>query len=108
MGQGGNSFFTLCGRAGKGEKPFLFRWVIRKKDYIAFGLVKRKKVFAVFAFDGRCRNCQELKVFPVKDIVVGPQAKQKEVIDGIKYFLQCNGYDYLTDKIRPSEIPYRE
>lgn len=53
-------------------------------------------------------NCQELKVFPVKDIVVGPQAKQKEVIDGIKYFLQCNGYDYLTDKIRPSEIPYRE
>lgn len=56
----------------------------------------------------RDRNCQELKVFPVKDIVVGPQAKQKEVIDGIKYFLQCNGYEYLIDKVRPSEIPYRE
>lgn len=53
-------------------------------------------------------NCQELKIFPVKDIIVGPQARQKEVIDGIKYFLQCNGYEYLIDKVRPSEIPYRE
>ena len=69
MGQGGNSFFTLCGRAGKGEKPFLFRWVIRKKDYIAFGLVKRKKVFAVFAFDGRCRIAYTFLRFCVKVII---------------------------------------
>lgn len=51
---------------------------------------------------------KKLENFPVKDIVVGPQAKQKEVIDGIKYFLQCNGYEYLVDKVRASKIPYRE
>lgn len=53
-------------------------------------------------------DCRELEVFPVKDIVIGPQPKQKEVIDGVKMFLQHNGYEYLVDKVRPSEIPYRE
>lgn len=53
-------------------------------------------------------NCRELEVLPIKDIVVGPQVNQKEVIDGVKMFLQHNGYEYLVDKVRPSEIPYRE
>lgn len=53
-------------------------------------------------------NCRELEKFPIKDIIVGPQAKQQELIDGVKYFLQYNGYEYLIDKVRGSEIPYRE
>ena len=70
MGQGGNSFFTLCGRVGKErEDTFLFGWVIRKKDGFAFGLVKRKKVFAVFAFDGRCRKAYTFLRFCVKVII---------------------------------------
>ena len=52
-------------------------------------------------------NCKKIEKFPVKDIIVGPQEKQKEVIDGIKYFLECNEYEYLIDKVRASEIPFR-
>ena len=78
MGQGGNSFFTLCGRVGKErEDPFLFRWVIRKKDGFAFGLVKRKKVFVVFTFDltvklrnklNRCNRYAIILIYICKEV----------------------------------------
>lgn len=53
-------------------------------------------------------DCKDLEIFPISDIVIGPQVNQKEVINGVKMFLKHNGYEYLVDKVRPSEIPYRE
>ncbi|EOS74226.1 hypothetical protein C819_03273, partial [Lachnospiraceae bacterium 10-1] len=29
------------------------------------------------------------------------------VADSVKYFLEKSGYEYLVDKVRISEIPYR-
>lgn len=46
--------------------------------------------------------------FPITDIVVGPNYKQEDMADSIKYFLQHNGYEYLVDKVRLSKVPYRD
>ena len=53
-------------------------------------------------------DCKELDRFPVKEIIVGPQANQREVMDSVKFFLQHSGYEYLVDQVRASEIPYYE
>ena len=44
---------------------------------------------------------------PICDIVVSPSERKDYIADSIKYFLEKNGYDYLTDKVRTSEVPYR-
>ena len=53
-------------------------------------------------------NCRPHKVFPVSDIVIAPGSQQEYVADSVKYFLDKSGYGYLVDKVRLSQIPYRE
>lgn len=52
-------------------------------------------------------NCRPHKVFPISDIVVAPGNRKEFVADSVKYFLEKSGYEYLVDKVRISEIPYR-
>lgn len=52
-------------------------------------------------------NCRPHKVFPISDIVVAPSNQKEYVADSVKYFLEKSGYEYLIDKVRISEIPYR-
>ena len=52
-------------------------------------------------------NCRPHKIFPVSDIIVAPGNRKEYVADSVKYFLEKSGYDYLIDKVRTSEIPYR-
>lgn len=52
-------------------------------------------------------DCRPHKVFPIADIVVAPSSQKEYVADSVKYFLEKSGYEYLVDKVRISEIPYR-
>ena len=52
-------------------------------------------------------NWRPHKFFPVLDIIVAPGNRKEYVADSIKYFLEKSGYDYLIDKVRTSEVPYR-
>lgn len=52
-------------------------------------------------------NCRPHKVLPISDIVVAPSNQKEYVADSVKYFLEKSGYEYLVDKVRVSEIPYR-
>lgn len=52
-------------------------------------------------------NCRPHKVFPIGDIVIAPSSQKEYVADSVKYFLEKSGYEYLVDKVRISEIPYR-
>ena len=52
-------------------------------------------------------NCRPHKFFPVSDIIVAPGNRKEYVADSVKYFLEKSGYDYLIDKVRTSEVPYR-
>lgn len=53
-------------------------------------------------------NCRPHDTFPVSDIVIAPGSQQNYVADSVKYFLDRSGYEYLSDKVRTSQIPYRE
>lgn len=50
---------------------------------------------------------QSHEKLPICDIVVSPSERKDYIADSIKYFLEKNGYDYLIDKVRTSEVPYR-
>lgn len=52
-------------------------------------------------------NCRPHKVFPVTDIVLCPNPNSEFTLKSVKYFLKSQGYDYLTDKVRVSDIPFR-
>lgn len=52
-------------------------------------------------------NCQQLNELPIDDIVIGPQINQNEVKESVTYYLQYNNYEYLIDKVRLSDVPYR-
>lgn len=52
-------------------------------------------------------NCRPHNFFPVSDIIVAPGNRKEYVADSVKYFLEKSGYDYLIDKVRTSEVPYR-
>ncbi len=52
-------------------------------------------------------NCQQLNELPIDDIVIGPQINQNEVKESVTYYLQHNNYEYLIDKVRLSDVPYR-
>lgn len=51
-------------------------------------------------------NCQLLKKWTIKEIVIGPGLKQKDVIECIKCFLKHQGLSDLAEKIVASNIPY--
>ncbi len=44
---------------------------------------------------------------PIKEIVVAPGENKNFAAAGIRYFLEHSGYEYLVDKVRVSDIPYR-
>ena len=52
-------------------------------------------------------NCRPHKLFPVSDIVLCPNPNIDYTMKSVKYFLQTQGYEYLVDKVRASEIPFR-
>lgn len=52
-------------------------------------------------------NCRPHNFFPISDIIVAPSSQREYVADSVKYFLEKSGYEYLVDKVRISEIPYR-
>lgn len=70
----------------------------RKRDGILLPYIKMKILDV---------NCRPHKNFPVTDIVVAPSSQKEYVADSVKYFLEKSGYEYLVDKVRISEIPYR-
>lgn len=53
-------------------------------------------------------NCCPHKKFPIEEIVIAPGHQQVYVADSIRYFLKKKQLGYLADKIRMSEIPYRD
>ena len=52
-------------------------------------------------------NCRPLFELPISDIVVGPSAKQADLLNSIKYFLRESGNSTLEKTLRLSNIPYR-
>ena len=52
-------------------------------------------------------NCRPHDKFPIFDIVIAPSSQAEYVRESIIFFLEKSGYDYLTEKVRISEIPYR-
>jgi len=44
---------------------------------------------------------------PIDDIVISPGPRINYVEKSVRYFLKESGYDYLQDKVRKSNIPYR-
>ena len=52
-------------------------------------------------------NCHPHKEFPVTDIVLCPNPNSEFTMKSVKYFLKREGYDYLADKVRVSDIPFR-
>lgn len=53
-------------------------------------------------------NCCPHKKIPIEEIVIAPGHQQTYVADSIRYFLKKNQLGYLADKIRMSDIPYRD
>lgn len=53
-------------------------------------------------------NCRPHKKFPIEEIVIAPGHQQAYVADSIRYFLKKKQLGYLADKIRMSNIPYRD
>lgn len=53
-------------------------------------------------------NCRLHNKFPVFDIVIAPSSQAEYVKKSVIFFLEKSGYDYLVEKVRISEIPYRE
>ena len=53
-------------------------------------------------------NCRPHIEFPVEEIVIAPGSKQSYVADSMKYFLEKIQMKNLVNKIRLSDIPYRE
>lgn len=53
-------------------------------------------------------NCCPHKKFPIEEIVIAPGHQQAYVADSIRYFLKKKQLGYLADKIRMSDIPYRD
>lgn len=53
-------------------------------------------------------NCRPHKIFPIKEIVIAPSSQKEYIADSVKYFLEKIGYDYLVERVRTSQIPYRE
>jgi len=49
-----------------------------------------------------------LKQWPIEKIIVGPNARQEELADGIKFFLTKQDLEYLVDKVELSPIPFRK
>lgn len=70
----------------------------RKRDGILLPYIKMKILDV---------NCRPHKFFPISDIIVAPGSQKEYVADSVKYFLEKSGYEYLVDKVRISEIPYR-
>lgn len=52
-------------------------------------------------------NHQLHEILPVRDIIISPGPQKEYIAQNIKYFLECNNYEYLVDKVRTSNIPYR-
>lgn len=78
----------------KNNKRILFR----KRDGILLPYIK------IIILDV---NCRPHNFFPISDIIVAPSSQREYVADSVKYFLEKSGYEYLVDKVRISEIPYR-
>lgn len=53
-------------------------------------------------------NCRPHIEFPVEEIVIAPGQKQIYIADSIRYFLEKIQMNNLVNKIRLSDIPYRE
>lgn len=88
-------FIWHFGKLSKGNPKIFFR----EKNAILLPYIQLKMLDY---------NSMALKYLPIKDIVVGPGKNQNHTIESIKYFLNKNGFEYLSDKVRPSSIPYRE
>lgn len=53
-------------------------------------------------------NCRPHIEFPVEEIVIAPGQKQIYIAESIRYFLEKIQMSNLVNKIRLSDIPYRE
>lgn len=51
-------------------------------------------------------NCRPIVNWPIKEIVVGPGLRQKDLAESIRYFLIKQGLEELSEKIVLSNIPY--
>ena len=49
-----------------------------------------------------------MKHWPIEKIIVGPNARQSELADGVKFFLMKQNLEYLVDKVEKSTIPFRQ
>lgn len=56
-------------------------------------------------YDDAFINAGGSKQLPLREVVVGPIAKQEVTIESIKVFLANSGYDSVL--VRPSSVPYR-
>lgn len=51
---------------------------------------------------------QTLEKWPIEKIIIGPNARQSELADGVKFFLMKQNLEYLVDKVEKSDIPFRQ
>ncbi len=56
-------------------------------------------------YDEAFLNAGGSKRLPLREVVVGPIAKQEITIESIRVFLANNGYENV--EVRPSNVPYR-
>ena len=51
-------------------------------------------------------NCKPISQWPIKEIIIGPGLRQKDLAESVKYFLTVKGFPELAYKVIFSDIPY--
>ncbi len=49
-----------------------------------------------------------MEQWPIEKILIGPNARQEELSDGVKFFLLKENLEYLIEKVEVSKIPFRQ
>lgn len=85
-----------------------YRWAYRTDNNEAVHFRERNGMILPFVKIKKVTDNDQVAKVNIEKIIIGPQKRQQEVSDGIKYYLECKGYIDLIDKVELSRIPYRD
>lgn len=84
-----------------------YRWAYRSYDNNEVCFRERNGMLLPFVKINKVDIDFNKAKFDIDKIIIGPQKRQQEVCDGVKYYLECKGYEDLVEKVELSSIPYR-
>ena len=85
-----------------------YRWAYRADNNEAVHFREKNGMILPFVKIKKVTDNDQVAKVDIEKIIIGPQKRQQEVSDGIKYYLECKGYIDLIDKVELSRIPYRD